>query len=96
MSTDKPDCSRHSKQVGGFTDMRLLARSIVDLHYESLAELYKHLSIELNKDARKDAADSKINLSIELMNAAHNTELAYLNIERCWKISKPFMEKTNT
>lgn len=90
-----PDnCSRHSKQVAGIDDMSLLARAICDLHYELMAELFKELSIELNKDARKDAKGSKINLSIELTSAAHNTELAYLHLQSAWKISKPFMDKT--
>lgn len=89
------DCSNHKKDLFGHTDMKEVAEAAGDLHYEPLSELYHHLAVKLNKDAKRDASDSKVNLSIELMNAAHYTELAYLNLRRAWQISKPFMEPEN-
>lgn len=96
MSTHKPDCSRHSKQVGGFTDMKLLAEAIGDLHYETLSEFLSELCQKISNDAVKDSKESRVGLAIELKNASHYIGMAHAKIKAAWKISKPFMDKPNT
>lgn len=87
------DCSKHKKDLFGETDMKVVAEAIGDLHYESLCELFKQLSLKIYKDANRDANDSKINLSIELMNAAFYVDYAFRNLYKARQISKPFMEQ---
>lgn len=96
MSSNKPDCSRHSKQVGGFTDMKLLAEAIGDLHYGTLAELFSHLSSKLARDGIKDAEAGRCSLAGELHAASRNLNNAFNNIESAWMFSSPFMDKPNT
>lgn len=90
-----PDnCSRHSKQVAGISDMKLLAEAIGDLHYETLAELFNYLASKLASDAIKDAKGGRYSLATELNGASHYIDKAFNHIETAWLISKPFMDKT--
>lgn len=96
MSTDKPDCSRHSKQVGGFTDMKLLAEAVGDLNYETLKDFLEKFSRKLFIDAAKDRAESRTRLANYLDAAANNIHFAASQIGAAWDVCKPFMEKPNT
>lgn len=91
---DKPDCSRHSKQVGGISDMKILAEAIGDLHYETLAELFNYLASKLASDAINDAKAERYALSGELNCASKHIDMVFHHIDAAWKISKPYMDKT--
>lgn len=86
-------CSNHKKDISGIFDMKQLAEMIGDLHYESLAQLFKHLSQKLKQDSRKDWSSKKVQLSIRLKAASINTKQASNEITQAWQISKPFMTK---
>lgn len=91
---DKLDCSRHSKQVGGFTDMKLLAEAIGELHYKTLAELFSHLASKLMVDAHNDALAGRTKLADQLHYTYHAIQIAHFGISNAWEISKPYMDKT--
>lgn len=92
MPTQIDDCSRHKKEVAGITDMKLLAEMIGDLHYETLADLFKHLATKISLDSKKDKGEGKIDLSECLWQLSVFMAGARGWAEDAWKISKPFME----
>jgi hypothetical protein len=89
------DCSRHSKQVAGVSDMRLLAENIGDLHYETLQELFGRLSIKLYRDGFDDRLAGRQKLGAALNNASISLKTAASHIKEAWDISKPFMKQQN-
>ena len=89
------DCSKHKKEVAGISDTKILARLIVDSHYEWQANLWKEVSNCYKEDSRKDWKDKKIQLAHRLKNAANNTKVVFTNINDAWQICKPFMETKN-
>lgn len=89
----KPDCSKHKRDLFGESFMPNVARAIADLHYETLAELFDCLIHEFHNDAVKDAEDGRYSLAGSLENASHNCRLVFENIELAFEISKPFMTK---
>lgn len=90
------DCSQHKKDILGETDMKVLAEMIGDLHYESLAELFKHLSNKILKDGTNDLRKNKDRLASELYSVSGNLSEAYKGIKKAWQISKPFMTDSTT
>jgi CHAD domain-containing protein len=88
-----PDCSRHTKEVAGITDMKLLAEMIGDLHYESLSTLLYHLSDKVYADGQKDFVNGRTKLSHFLFEAQIKIHSAHQKIEQAWKISQPFMPR---
>lgn len=89
------NCSNHKKEIAGITDMKLLAEMIGDLHYESLAELFKHLSKKFNQDSRKDWGNKRVQLSIRLKDASISTKSTYVSLNQIWEICKPFMQNSD-
>lgn len=87
------DCSKHTKQVAGISDMKTLAEAVGDLHYESLAEFLDKLSDKLFLDAAKDRADDRRQLANFLEAGANNLQFASIQIESAWEASKPFMDQ---
>lgn len=85
------DCSRHTKQVGGIADMKLLADGVADLHYEAFAEFLNYLASRLASDAIKDAEACRYKLATELTEASHDLDKVFHHIESAWQLSKPFM-----
>lgn len=92
-STVKPDCSRHTKEVAGITDMKLLAEKIGDLHYKTLSTLLYHLSDKLYADGLKDFNAGRTNLSNKLFEAQMSIQRSHQHIEQAWKVSQPFMPR---
>lgn len=88
-----PDCSKHTKEVAGISDMKVLAEMVGDLHYETLAVFLERLVDKLYLDATKDQSNGRYKLSCELNHAANCIYYAHINIESAWEISKPFMEE---
>lgn len=86
------DCSEHKKEIAGISDMKELANIIGDLHYESLAQLFKHLSQKFKQDSRKDWKGKRVLLSARLKATSINMKQSYIQIQEAWQISKPFME----
>lgn len=93
--SNTPDCSQHKRDVAGITDMKQLAEIIGDLHYETLAELFKELSKKFHRDSRKDWKHKRIQLSIRLKDASISTKSTFVSINQLWDISKPFMNHEN-
>jgi hypothetical protein len=90
---EKGDCSKHKKEVAGISDMKVLAESIGDLHYETLAEFLLELSGKFLVDSGKDWAHDRLKLSKQLSKAHALLHQAYFNIHDAWEISKPFMQQ---
>jgi hypothetical protein len=91
----EPDCSRHKKEIAGISDMKVLAEMIGDLHYETLAQLLRHLSLKLENDSEKDTAAGRKGLGSRLWSANRDIYEAAININKAWQISKPFMTDKN-
>lgn len=87
------DCSNHKKDVAGISDMRELAKSVGDLHYETLKDFLKCLSDKLYEDSKKDFEGGRIELSKKLSHAALRINWSHEYIFKAWQISKPFMDK---
>lgn len=87
------DCSRHSKQVAGISDMKILAEAVGDLHYESLTEFLHHLSKKIDADAERDNRDGKEKTASALQYAGMSLFESALRMEKVWKICKPFMKQ---
>lgn len=87
------NCSEHKKDLFGETDMKKVAEAIGDLHYETLAELLRNLSIKLYKDGLKDRENNKEKLGYALSNASNDVAASASHITRAYKISKPFMNQ---
>lgn len=92
----KPDCSNHSKEVAGISDMKVLAEMIGDLHYESLAELNERLKEKYAEDAGNDlkAENHKVASDLALM-AYFQKQLSIVS-SRLWQTCKPLMEQNKT
>lgn len=93
INSGPPDCSRHSKQVAGISDMKLLAEAIAELHYEQLSILLYHLREKLWADGQKDVKANRPKLGERLMKASTRIGQARVHIQTAWKISKPFMKQ---
>lgn len=91
--SSKPDCSRHSKQVAGISDMKLLAENIGDLHYETLAELFHELQEKFDRDYQRDSKAGYAQLAMCLWDASIDCGSVSLYIKNAWRISKTFMTK---
>lgn len=91
-----PDCSHHSKEVAGISDMKVLAEMIGDLHYESLAEFLAQLSNKLRLDALRDRVGGRVELSTQLRYASGDIYNSSQCINEAWQICKPFMEQNKT
>lgn len=86
------NCSNHKKEVAGITDAKILARMIVDTHYEWQSELWKEISLCYDDDGRKDFVGGREFLASRLFGAKTNSYGLHINIGDAWQISKPFME----
>lgn len=87
------DCKEHKKEVGGISDMEVLAGMIGDLHYEALTLLFVHLKEKITADSFKDKDAGRIKIANSLWEASDHIELAAHHFNDCWQISKPFMKK---
>lgn len=86
------NCSKHKKSVGEYTDMKKLAEDIGDLHYETLAEFFVHLTEKFERDADKDYKAKRYKLATELYGAAEHTQHVGGFIGFAWEISEPYMK----
>lgn len=85
------NCSKHKKEVAGIVDMKELATMICDLHYETLEELFMHLSAKIFKDAEKDDKAKRLALSSVLYELNYTLNICHRLAGRAWQISKKFM-----
>ena len=85
------DCSRHTKDVAGVTDMKMLAEMIGNLHYETLTELLGRLAEKISLDGHKDEEKDRVKLSEQLYYVAGYLSKASIHSGWAWEISKPFM-----
>lgn len=90
------NCSKHTKEVAGISDMKILAEMVGDLHYETLADFLEKLCEKFILDSAKDRAAGRNELAKVLHCAGCETYHASISIEQAWKISKPFMNKNET
>lgn len=86
-------CEKHKKSVGEYTNMKKLAEDIGDLHYESLGELFAHLSEKVTQDGEKDIEGGRKKLGETLLNLGWDISMAYIRVKKAWLISKPFMKE---
>lgn len=85
------DCSQHKKDLYGHADMKEVAEAIGDLHYETLAELFRQMKRKFSMDAENDLKGERILLSDQLELLADVCYVAELHSFQAWQISKPFM-----
>lgn len=88
------DCSQHKKEVGGISDMKILAKMIRDLHHETRAILIDELSTEISMEGLEDEK-LKPQLADELFIVSGYLAKAAIHSSFVWQISKPFMEDEN-
>lgn len=88
----KDACLKHKKDVAGISDMKVLAEMIVNLHYESHAELYKHLTISYREAAHDDWAAGNKELANILHEISYRLYQTQPLADKLWQISKPFMQ----
>lgn len=79
------NCYNHKKEVCGISDMKVLAEMISDLHYETLAELFKQLSIKISLDGDRDFDSGKKSLGNKLISAGNEIGSAAYYINRAWE-----------
>ena len=85
------NCSNHKRDIAGISDMKALAEMIGDLHYETLTELFLHLSRKIDSDAVKDNDAGREKIASALQYAGMSIFESALRLEKVWKISNPFM-----
>lgn len=86
-------CENHKKDLFGETDMKKVAEAVGDLHYETLAELFKHLVKKFKDDAFVDRLGDRNKIATHLWNASNHTANLEWAIRNAWQISKPFMKE---
>lgn len=86
------ECTEHKKEILCLDNMEQLAEMIGNLHYETLTELLYHLSQKIDADAENDNKRGRDKLASALQYAGMSIFESALRIEKCWKISKPFMK----
>ena len=85
-------CEKHKRTIDKYNgSISELVEDIGNLHYETLAEFIKELSSKIERDAKKDEAAGRTQLSEELYGAAEYLEITSTYIEQAWVISKPYM-----
>lgn len=88
------NCSQHKKSVLGEADMKIVAEAIVNLHYESLPELFRYLAQGFESASVTDYWDNKKKLGRKLMQISGHMGLAAFDAKDAFEISKPFMDQT--
>lgn len=85
------NCSEHKKEVAGISDMKVLAKMISDLHYETLADFLEELQCKFIRDAGNDADKGRRQLADHLDDCAASLGNAAFEMKQAWQISKTFM-----
>ena len=89
---DTKTCQRHPEVVKDFNgSIEELANQIGDLNYETMSELFKHLSKKIKSDSENDISKGRQNLSRELKYLHDYIKWASNCANAAWKISKPYM-----
>lgn len=87
------DCSKHKTFIEGYDySTPELIEAIGDLRYDTLSSFLTQLSLKLLKDRNKDAEGGRKKLAATLNDAAYHINVAGLEIDKAWEISKPFMK----
>jgi hypothetical protein len=84
--------AEHKIRVDGFGSMAELAETVGNLRYDALAEFMSELELKLMRDSEADHKRGRFKLSSRLHSARYALGHARLEIERVWKICKPYME----
>lgn len=84
-------CTEHRSDVFGQTDMRKVAREILDLRYDTLAELMDHLETEAMKDSAKDKHLGHKLVSEVLYSLSFCFATAYKRSSKLYEICKKYM-----
>ena len=74
-------------------ELKDIARSIADMHYEDMSYLIGTLADMLSTDADKDRAKNRIKLATACESASVYLSNASMDLERAMKISKPYMKE---
>lgn len=83
---------KHSKNVEKYPGtLRELARDIVNMRYDSFAELYKYISEELLTDSGHDKTLGHEDVSRLLKKIAEDNSINKEDAESLWKICKKYM-----
>lgn len=88
------DCSQHTKEVAGISDMEVLAEMIENMSYEQHPKLFKELAKRYKERSRSDWKEGKVQLSIRGKAISNLLKYAYVPANEMRQISKPFMAKT--
>ena len=68
-----------------------LARAIGNMTYDQTASFIEKLALDLKEQADRDKARGRTQLATELYNTANKLYEAKENMEKAWKICKPYM-----
>jgi hypothetical protein len=83
---------KHTKKVEKYSGtLKELARDILNMRYDSLAELYKYLSEGLSADAEHDKILGHKQVSRLLKKLSENNLKSEEYARTLWKICKPYM-----
>lgn len=88
----KDDCSRHPRIIAGL-EMPELSKAIVNLHYESLQELFSLLPFDFKISGDKDFISGNHKLHFHQRMISKHLYKASHHSKALWNISKPFMDK---
>ncbi|MFA5023675.1 MAG: hypothetical protein WC523_01810 [Patescibacteria group bacterium] len=83
---------KHPKNVAGYEDsFEMLAWTIGNLSYDSLAKFIEELAKDIQRQGEKDQERKRLKLSKKLLSAAKKLQEAKEEIAGAWKICEPFM-----
>ena len=74
-------------------ELKSIARSIADMHYEDMSYLIGTLADMLSTDADKDRAKNRIKLATACESASVYLSNASMDLERAMEISAPYMKE---
>ncbi len=71
----------------------LVAKAVTKLRYDALSRFLRVLGVQLREDARRDEDAGRVQLADRLLDASLDISKAAEDIDRAWKISKPYDER---
>lgn len=90
------NCSKHPLTVPGYEDLESLAQAVENLRYDALSQFLSHLGRAIWHRALADQDAGKQQLARELSRADNHITDAQLDIDKAWKICKPYMDEDNS
>lgn len=84
---------KHLRYIEDYSKtLRNLARDIVDMRYDSVAEFFGYLAEELSEDAKNDGKRGRTQLSGKLESAARDSLELQKKMLSIWNLCKKHME----